>query len=124
MGRKKISVGWFSVAPSGAWMGLTTKPTVSPWATICRASGAMVGTSRCDVPARQLSEGGTTVVWAESFRTFGEASPDAALGDADGAARHPYHAGCAHGGCLQRLAVCKDPKAVWGGRTGQYAEES
>jgi len=42
-GRKKITGGWFSVAPSGAWMVLTTRPTVSPWATICRASGAGAG---------------------------------------------------------------------------------
>jgi len=39
---KEVYVGWFSVAPSGAWMVLRAKPTVSPWATICRASGAWV----------------------------------------------------------------------------------
>jgi len=30
----------FSVAPAGACGFCRTKPTVSPWATICRASGA------------------------------------------------------------------------------------
>jgi hypothetical protein len=51
----------------------------------------MVGTSRCDVPARQRSEGGTKVVaQAKVSGAFEEASPDAALGDADGAAHHPY----------------------------------
>ncbi len=66
-GRKKITGGWFSVAPSGAWMVLTTRPTVSPWATICHASGALVGTLRCDVPAGALNNKGTK---EQSFPDF------------------------------------------------------
>jgi len=52
----------------------------------------LVGTSRCDVPAR-VSEGGTN----GKRRPLGNAwfpSPDAPLGDGDGAARHPYREQC------------------------------
>jgi len=73
----------------------------------------LVGTSRCDVSAGAFPH--WPAAWAgcpaaageapdsgaraeragraESFRAFGKASPDAALGDADGAAHRPYHGG-------------------------------
>jgi len=51
----------------------------------------LVGTLRCDVPARQRSEGGTGVVArAMAFGAFEEHRLTLSLGDADGAARHPY----------------------------------
>jgi hypothetical protein len=59
---------------------------------------AGVGTLRGDVPAG-----------AFLFLANGIFEGTGKRGQADGAARHPYHAGRAHGGYLQRLAVCKDP---------------
>jgi hypothetical protein len=48
---------------------------------------AMVGTPRCGVPARQ---GGTKGCERPHVCAVPLPSPDAALGDGDGAARHPY----------------------------------
>jgi hypothetical protein len=47
-----------------------------------------VGTSRCDVPARVPAGGTIRPTWPTC--TF-VPSPDASLGDGDGAARRPYH---------------------------------
>ena len=57
-------------------------------------SAAMVGTSRCDVPAR-VSAGGTCP--PKLAIGLSVPSPDAALGDGDGASRRPYHAEPLHG---------------------------
>ena len=48
----------------------------------------MVGMARRAVPARSKAEGGTNVVGHAP--RFSVASPDATLGDADGAAHRPY----------------------------------
>jgi hypothetical protein len=53
-------------------------------------SATLVGTSRCDVPARSEAQGGTNVVGRTIVCLRSIPSPDAALGDGDGAARHPY----------------------------------
>ena len=81
---------------------------------------ALVGTSRCDVSARQRSEGGTSVVWRMSF-VRSVASPDAALGDADGAARRPYLGPVTHDVYLNESACWNDiPAPVWDYTIGGY----
>ena len=42
-GAKEISIGDFLPPLPGLGFHLATKPTVSPWATFCRASGAEAG---------------------------------------------------------------------------------
>ncbi len=71
--------------------------------------------ARCAVLAPDGAE--ETVALVNGFSAFVGASPDAALGDADGAARRPYH-NCRHGietlkhlptggGCEMLAAVIK-----------------
>ena len=59
-GAKAVCSGCFSVAPAGAWMVLMTRPTVLPWAIICRASGASFAKTGAQIffqPGEGASEG-------------------------------------------------------------------